>query len=194
MIVTILWGAMIVAGLASTLLIPLWIWFHPDRTADDVVDFLLPVDLERAERLLDPSVEYSLRVAVSSSEFRELQRRRTYLYLEFLRRMSHNAAILVQCANKEAQGGDEQVADLARAVQQEGVKVRGYAIFTSLKLRFWLLFGLALWYLSAAPSLSEAREMYGIRGLEAYGSLKTAAGSLFSRIRRDRFEELLQNL
>ena len=66
MIGTILWNLMITAGFMSCIVVAAWIWFHfPDRTADDVVDFLLPVDLDKAESLLDASTETHLRCDLS---------------------------------------------------------------------------------------------------------------------------------
>ena len=70
MIITILWNLMITAGFASCVVIAAWIWFHfPDRTADDVVDFLLPVDLEKAGILLDATVVRALLVPALVSLF-----------------------------------------------------------------------------------------------------------------------------
>ena len=194
MILSLIWGVMIAAGLLSCLFVAARIWFHPHPTADEVLDFLVPIDLQKAEGLLDPGLECSLRVALSPSEFRNLQRKRIQLYLECLRRMAHNAAILVECANNEAARTDEQIAHLARALQQEAVIVRIHAVFTSVKLHFWLFTRLDSWHIFPIPNLSDERERYGIRLLETYDRFKTAAASLFSRIRPDKVEELLEKL
>src|SRR5579859_7855423 len=180
MIVTTLWNLVVAAGFISCALIGAWIWFHfPDRTADDVVDFLLPVDLEKAETLLDVSEETHLRCDLSRRDFRKLQRKRIHLYVTYVRRMAHNASVLIDWANREAEGHDEQKAILARDLQQIAVEVRLYSLLTLLKLRFWLLIRLDSWQLLPAPSLYDVREVGGILGLESYDRLKTAASFLF---------------
>jgi hypothetical protein len=195
MMVTILWNLMITAGFMSCVVIAAWIWFHfPDRTADDVVDFLLPVDLEKAEILLDAQAETNLRCDLSRRDFRKLQRKRIHLYVAFVHRMAHNAAVLIEWANREAEGGDEQAALLARDLQQIAVEVRLYALLTMIKLRLWLLLRLDSWQVLPAPSLYEVREVGGILGLESYDRLKTAASFLFLEMGRQNFDELLQNL
>jgi hypothetical protein len=195
MIVTILWNLMITAGFVSCMVIAAWIWFHfPDRTADDVVDFLLPVDLEKAETLLDAINETHLRCDLSCKDFRKLQRKRIHLYVAFVHRMAHNAAVLIDWANREVEGDDEQAALLARDLQQIAVEVRLYSLLTVIKLRLWLLLRLDSWQVLPAPCLYEVREVGGILGLESYDRLKTAASFLFLETGRRNFDELLQNL
>jgi hypothetical protein len=194
MMITILWNLMITAGFMSCIVIAAWIWFHfPDRTADDVVDFLLPVDLEKAEALLDANAENRLRCDLSRRDFRKMQRKRIHLYVAFVQRMAHNAAVLIDWANREAEGGNEQ-ALLARDLQQIAVEVRLYSLLTMLKLRLWLLLRLDSWQVLPAPSLYELREVGGVLGLESYDRLKTAASFLFLEMGRRNFDELLQNL
>ncbi len=172
MMVTILWNLMITAGFISCVVIAAWIWFHfPDRTADDVVDFLLPVDLEKVETLLDATTENHLRCDLSRRDFRKMQRKRIHLYVALVHRMAHNAAVLIDWANREAEGGDEQAAMLARELQQIAVEVRLYSLLTMMKLRLWLLIRLDSWQVLPAPSLYEVREVGGILGL---GELRPA--------------------
>jgi hypothetical protein len=195
MIITILWNLTITAGFISCAVIAAWIWFHfPDRTAEDVVDFLLPVDLEKAESLLDANIEAHLRCDLSRKDFRRMQRKRIHLYVAFVQRMAHNAAVLIDWANREAESGDEQAALLARDLQQLAVEVRLYSLLTTIKLRLWLLVRLDSWQVLPAPSLYELREVGGIFGLESYDRLKTAASFLFLEMGQRNFDELLQNL
>jgi len=195
MTINILWNLMIIAGVLSCAVIAAWIWFHfPDRTADDVVDFLLPVDLDKAEALLDAGGENHLRCDLSHKAFRKMQRKRIHLYLALVQRMAHNAAVLIDWANREAESGDEQAAVLARDLQQIAVEVRLYSLLTLIKLRLWLLVRLDSWQILPAPSLYELREAGGILGLQSYDRLKTAASFLFMQMGRRNFDELLQNL
>ena len=192
-VIHVVWILIIGAGFLSCILMAARIWFHfPDRTRDDVVDFLVHIDLEKAEALLDPLAEESLRRTLRPGDFRMLQSKRVHLLIELLRRMAHNAAILVQWGNLEAEKAHPRTAQLAQELQQEAVKVRAYSLVALVKLRFWLLISFRSWSVLPVPHLSELREIYGIEGLQAYDRLKTAAGSLF--VGHEKLEELLQNL
>jgi hypothetical protein len=195
MIAIVLWNIVVTAGFISCVVIAYWIWFHfPDRTVDDVVDFLLPVDLEKAESLLNPHNESTLRSDLTRTEFRRLQRKRMYLYLALVHKMSHNASVLIDWANREAEGTDEHTVQLAHDLQQIAVEVRLYSLLTLMKLHFWLLIRLDSWNLLPAPCLYELQEAGGVRGLESYERLKTTASFLFLEIGHSKFEELLHNL
>jgi len=195
MIAIILWNIVITAGFISCIVVAYWIWFHfPDRTVDDVVDFLLPVDVEKAESLLNPRAESALRSDLTRAEFRKLQRKRMHLYLALVRKMSHNAAVLIEWANREAEGSDRHTAQLAHDLQQTAVEVRLYSLLTLMKLRFWLLLRLDSWEMLPAPSLYDFHEIGGVRGLESYERLKTTASFLFLEMGRRNFDELLHNL
>src|SRR5262249_27524582 len=71
----------------------------PRRDLDDVVHFLYPVDLSLAESLLDPANDFALKWQTGPRTFREAQCRRMRLYLELVRRMSHNSKVLVDFGN-----------------------------------------------------------------------------------------------
>ena len=70
----------------------------PDRDLDDVIPFLYPVDLSLAESLLDPAADFEFRWKLGQRQFRAAQRKRLRLYLELVRRMSHNSKVLVEYA------------------------------------------------------------------------------------------------
>ena len=75
MISYVIWNLFITAGFVAAALAIWLMWFRfPDRTIDDVTDYLLPVDFEKAEGLLDPQTEAILRKELSPEEFRALQR------------------------------------------------------------------------------------------------------------------------
>ncbi len=195
MIAYLLWYLVITAGFVSCIVTVALIWFRfPGRTSEDVVDFLLPVDFDKASDLLDPEVEAGLRKQLTPAEFRRLQRKRIHHYMAVVKRMSHNAAVLVEWANREAESQDARQAELAGKLQQLGVEVRLYSLLTLLKLRFWLLVRLDWWRVLPAPSLDDLRETGGIRGLETYDRLKSAASFLFLELGQGDFEELLHNL
>jgi hypothetical protein len=195
MMTYILWYFMITAGFVGCAVVAAWTWFRfPERTAQDVVDFLLPVDMEKVEALLDPVAEGTLRRQLDPEEFRQLQRKRIHLYLSFVKRMAHNASVLIDWANREAEGNDEKMIQLAQELQQGAVEVRLYSLLTLLKLRFWLLLRVDSWKVLPVPSLYDVRQLGGIQGAKSYDRLKTTAGFLFLEMQQPNFEQLFQNL
>ena len=109
MISYVLWYLIITAGFVAAALAVWLMWFRfPDRTINDVTDYLLPVDFEKAEGLLDPQTEAILRKELTPEEFRALQRKRIHHYLALVQRMAHNAAVLIEWANREARSASGQ--------------------------------------------------------------------------------------
>jgi len=195
MISYVIWNLFITAGFVAAALAIWLMWFRfPDRTIDDVTDYLLPVDFEKAESLLDPQTEAILRKELSPEEFRALQRKRIHHYLALVQRMAHNAAVLIEWANREARTATGQKLEMVTKLQQVGVEVRFYSLLALIKLRFWLLIRVESWTILPAPSLDDMRQVGGVKGLESYDRLKTAASFLFIEMGQGNFEELLQNL
>lgn len=191
----VLWYLVITAGFVACIATLALVWFKfPERSIHDVVDFLLPVDLEKLSSLLDPQAEAVLRSSLDRAEFRKLQRKRIHLCISLFQRMSHNAAVLVDWANSEARNSDSAIAGLARDLQQTGVGVRLYCLAALFKLRFWQLIRLDSWRVFPVPCLSDAAEIHGVRGVEYYDRLKSAASFLFLERNQSSFEELMQNL
>jgi hypothetical protein len=186
---------LIALGFLTCLVMLSWAWFHfPNRTVDDVIGYLRPIDLDTARQLIDPMVESSLRCNLSSTEFRALQHKRIYLYCEVLKRMSHNAGVLIDWANREADSENREIVALAKHVQEEAIQVRAYAVASLFKLRFWLMIRLHSWRVLPAPYLFDTNESAGISGIESYDRLKTAASALYLQLRSKSFEELLHAL
>jgi len=195
MIASVLWYLVITAGLLASAASLYLIWFRfPERTVNDVADFLLPVDLEKAEELLDPQTEAVLRRELSPADFRKLQRKRIHHYMAVVRRMSHNAAVLVEWANREVKAGDKRKSQLAAELQQAGIELRLYCLLALVKLRFWLLIRVDSWRILPSPTLDDFREAGGIRGPETYDRLRSAASFLFIEMGQQNFEEFLHKL
>ena len=195
MISYVLWYLIITAGFIAAAVSIWMIWFRfPDRTIHDVTDYLLPVDFEKAEGLLDPQTEAILRKELEPEEFRALQRKRIHHYLALVQRMAHNAAVLIEWANREARTATGQKLEMVTKLQQVGVEVRLYSLLALVKMRFWLLIRVESWRILPAPSLDDMRQVGGVKGLESYDRLKTAASFLFIEIGQGNFEKLLQNL
>lgn len=165
------------AVLAMLYMIWLVLLKRPARFIDDVPEFLRPVDLEQAEALLDPAADHELRWKLDASAFREVQRRRTHLYLELVGRMAHNARVLVDLGNREADKhpGDTAKALAIQALQQEAVSVRAYALFTILELRVLMLLGP-----HRMPALSRFRRVSSMDGIATYKALRQASTAMFA--------------
>jgi hypothetical protein len=195
MISYVVWYLLITAGFVAFIVTVALIWFRfPDRTVDDVADYLLPIDFEKAEHLLDPQTEAILRKELTPSEFRSLQRKRIHCYVAMVKRMSHNSAVLIEWANREAEKANGERLQMVSQLQQQGVEVRLYSLLALIKLHFWLLIRIDSWRILPAPSLYDVREAGGIRGLDSYDKLKTAASYLFLDMKHEKFEQLLHNL
>jgi hypothetical protein len=195
MMSNIFWYLIITAGFVASVVTIGLIWFRfPDRTIHDVADYLLPIDFEKAESLLDPQTEVALRRDLEPAEFRAMQRKRIHHYLAIVQRMAHNSAVLIEWANREAETAVGQKLEMVNKLQQVGVEVRLYSLLALVKLRFWLLIRLDSWWILPAPTLDDMRQVAGVRGLESYDRLKSAASFLFIEMGQGNFEALLQNL
>lgn len=193
LIVRLVWDSVILGGILSCVTIVVLTFLRPpDRSIEDAVDYLIPVDLGKLENLLDAAAEGQIRSGVSVSEFRVIQRQRMHLYLEFLRRMSHNSSVLIQLGNCHVNGEQAEVIRMARTLQEDGIKVRLYSLAGVGKVRFWLL--LLRLHLVPAPVLCELKEVWGIHGPEGYEKLKTAASMFFVKIGPSKLDQLLEHL
>ena len=163
----------------------------PRRDIDDVVPFLYPVDLSLMESLLDPAADFELRWRLSPRAFREAQRRRMRLYLELLRRMSHNSTVLAEF-NSVLLGDDKFTSGPASKLEEEAVKVRLYSWCTRLRLCIWL--SLPLNAFGVMPALACLRTAADLDGPKTYDDLKAAAVAAFVQLQPAELETLTRNL
>jgi hypothetical protein len=163
-----------------------------DVDVDDIIPFLYPVDLSLAEGLLDPASEFQFRWKLAPRLFREAQRKRIRLYLELTRRMSHNAAVLVQYADAEKNSRDPRRVSLASTLQEKAIEVRLYSLLAGIRLRLWLLLRSEI--LTSVQALARLRTAGDINGLKTYDALKTAAAAAFMLLHPDEVESLTRNL
>src|ERR1700728_492535 len=164
----------------------------PKRDVDDGIPFLYPVDISRAQSLLDPATEFGFRWKLGPRQFREAQRKRMRLYLELTRRMAHNAKVLVQFADAEKDSSDPRRASMASVLQERAIEVRLYSTLAGLRLRFWLLLRADI--LNSMPALANLRTAGEIDGLRTYGALKTAAAAAFVQLPPDELDSLTRSL
>jgi hypothetical protein len=182
-----------------------WVRF-PRRDLDDVVHFLHPVDLSLAESLLDPAADFALRWNSTPRAYREMQRRRMRLYLELVRRMSHNSKVLVEFGNaamrsgriRESQcdtGNDNQpTAALAAELQHAAITVRLYSLLVLMRLRLQLTLPWDAFGVIPAPQLAHLRKAGDLDGPQTYTDLKKAAAAAFLRLQPADLQALTRNL
>jgi hypothetical protein len=180
MIWTIATWAVIAWGVLATLyMVGVALLSFPGRTVDDVVDFLRPVDLAQAELLLDPGADYELKLKLDAETLREVQRKRVHVYLELVRRMAHNARVLVEFGNREAVRRTGREAGVIAVLQREAVKVRLYSLLTILKLRVLLAVRPR-----QTPSLVKFRIAAEVDGISSYKGLREASTTAFAEFKR----------
>lgn len=157
----------------------------PKRTIDDVTPFLRPAEAHEFEALLDPAAEVNFRFRLSPDEFTAWQNKRFHLMREYLLRMSHNALVLIEWGNMEANEQEGKESDqcrqrqlLARELVQAATEFRLYSFMALIKIRLWLVLPSSLSRLISPPSLPQLRNVFGISALGAYSRLRNAAGDL----------------
>lgn len=163
----------------------------PRRDIDDVVPFLYPVDVSLVESLLDPAADFELRWQLSPRAFREAQRRRMRLYLEMVRRMSHNSEVLVEYDHARL-GNDRLNSEQASKVEDAAIRVRLYSACVRLRLRVWL--SLPLNAFGVMPTLAHLRMAADLDGPKAYDELREAATAAFGQLHPSEIEALTRNL
>lgn len=196
MMQAILWWLPVALMVGGMILVLFWMWMDcPKRSPEDLIEFLQHVDLERFEGILNPAGEVAFCDQMGMTAFRREQRKRVHLCVEFLKRMSHNAGLLTELGSRMAYRDDDlSVRQAGLALREHGVRVNIYAITTILKLRLRLFIRMDSWFMFGALSLYGVRESCGIRGLESYDKLKTAASFLFLQLHSNRFEDLIEVL
>lgn len=98
-----------------------------------------PVDMEAFAALLGEEDREFLRASLPGSAFRKVERRRTLAALEYVGRISRNAATLIRLGEAAQQSADPQVVAAGRQLAALAVRVRLNALRASGKLYFALL-------------------------------------------------------
>jgi len=144
----------------------------PQVDLDEIVPFLLPVNVEALAEAMDPSQDAYLRHSHSRAEFQKLQRKRSKLAAEYLRRMSHNAALLQRVGYGQLRSSNPLVAAQAQELIDAGVHVRLYAFLGLAALFVRRVSGLG------SAKISEAQKMMSSSLIPAYQSLRSKAAEL----------------
>ncbi len=151
------------------------------RSIGDLAEALQPIDLQEVESFLDSDENRMLRACWGRTVYRQVQWNRMRIYLKVVRRMDHNARILVNFSNQELKrfreaGGEisfEQVVVMEQ-LQREAIRVRSYSVVTIVKLYVLLAI-----HPIQAPSLAWLRRTIYFDGIQSYKILRNVSLLVF---------------
>lgn len=143
---------------------------------DALIPSFLPVDVEAFADLVGSAAD-GVGQELSPEEFLALQRRRTQLAMESLRRMASNAALLQRLGYSQLQCGNPLISDLAQQMIDAGVHVRLYTFIGLLSLRVSSIFRLTSIEILSAAKMAELESMLSGSLIPAYEQLKDKAGN-----------------
>lgn len=109
-------------------------------TAEEFTRLLKHVDVEGFRNLMDPAETAFLRRSLSPEAFRYVQRKRLRAAICYLRTVADNCAILLHMAGPSRSNTDPQISIAAAELARSAVQLRLYALLTTSKLFFAILF------------------------------------------------------
>lgn len=98
------------------------------------------VDLEAFRNLMDPAEREFLREALSSREFRMIQRERMRAALDYISCAARNAAILVRAGDAARHSTDPSVAEAGEKLMNSAINLRLLALQAMAKVYWGILF------------------------------------------------------
>jgi hypothetical protein len=132
--------ALIVFAAAALLL---FVWRTIGRTRArfghaDLSQQVRAVDLEAFRNLTDPAEERYLREHLPAANFREIQRKRLRAAIEYVVGVYHNAGILLSVGQAARQNPDPLIAEAARNLVDEALRLRLSSVHSIARL--WVRF------------------------------------------------------
>lgn len=100
---------------------------------------LIAVDVEAFRNLADPAQERFLRNRLSHRQYLKVQQARRRAMIEYLHRVAHNAAVLIQAAEAARSSADPAVAKSGADLAATAVAARLYALAALARLYLGLL-------------------------------------------------------
>jgi uncharacterized membrane protein YecN with MAPEG domain len=143
----------------------------------------LPVDVEAFTALV-----------AAAPRSPEQQRERIGLMTDWLRRMTHNAALLQQLGYNHINSSNPLISELAQQMVDAGVHVRLYTFIGLAVLRCWRLAGMRPLPALLASKLADTQRMFAEDLVPSYQLLKEKAGNLTCLKFSAYHEALLQSL
>lgn len=144
---------------------------------DELIPSFLPVDVEAFAELVAFVGANAKVQELSQNEFLKMQRRRTELAIDCLKRMARNAALLQRLGYSQLQCGNPLISDLAQQMIDAGVHVRLYTFIGLLALRASSIFRLTSIEILSGGKMAELESMLSGSLIPAYEQLKDKAGN-----------------
>jgi hypothetical protein len=104
------------------------------RSLEELDGRTQPVDLSAFRNLVDAAEEDFLRVNLPATDFRALQRVRMRAALEYVRRIAHNATILLRLGEAAGESADPEIAAAGRELASSALHLRVNALLGLLVL------------------------------------------------------------
>jgi hypothetical protein len=155
----------------------------------ELIPSFLPVDVEALAYLIDPSAGKNSRGDDPEAEMRRVQRT-----IEYLRRMTHNAALLQRLGYSQLHSPNQLICDLAQQMIDAGVYVRLYTFLGLAGLHLWTRLRFAIGPLTRMPKAGELQRLLASNVIPSYEELKTKAGNLTCLKFSSLHEDLAQSL
>lgn len=172
--------------------------FH-QRTIADLTPFFRKLNEEFLQEIFDIERE-SIAFYHSGNPCRE-RRRRMELMREYLRRMDHNARIILELANTEynrMQKWPDAYDDLTRArviTMRQNAALFNHCVLTVLaEIWFWLLLSSFRWFRISVPSAARLRYFGKLDLLQAYGQVKNTTAEYARIFGEEHAEEILASM
>lgn len=163
--------------------------------------YLRRVDMSLINDLFDPATETALRLSLSASGFRKVQRKRMILAFEQIRRMAHNSAVLAMCVRSQYRQIEKKQRflftdedRLILSAVQSSSRARRSARFGLFKLILWNLIHLEYWFFFPSPNLFDIRQTFNLDLLASYDELVERFAEVALRVDVAAHEKLIAAL
>lgn len=167
------------------------------RTVFDTIPFLIEVDYDQLEALLDDRDEKNLREHLSKREFRKAQQKRMKLLLELLRRMAANAHLLLELGRHDERRGvradEPQWQQLGSELAYTAIKFWEGAFFVRLTVHSRLIKSVFLPF-SETENISSLRHLGEFDLFDGYQKMVDAALNLGQAYGDDIHQKLVEAL
>jgi hypothetical protein len=154
----------------------------------ELIPSFLPVDVEALAGLIEPS-STGLLMRDDRDDVQRVQRT-----IEYLRRMTHNAALLQRLGYSQLHSPNQLICDLAQQMIDAGVYVRLYTFMGLVALHTWSRLRFIIGPLTRMPRIGDIEKLLSSDLIPSYETLKTKAGNLTCLKFSSLHEELAQSL
>jgi hypothetical protein len=104
------------------------------RNLEDLAGQTQPVDFAAFSNLLDASQEQFLKQRLSANDYRQLRRARLLATLEYVKRLAHNAQVLMRLGEAARNSSEPEVAKAAQVLVNNALRMRLLAMSVTFKL------------------------------------------------------------